>query len=155
VRRQAAEALAKIGNAQAVEGLIAALNHSDSGVRWEAAVALGNIGNAQAVEGLIAALNDSDSGVRRQAAVALGNIGNAETLKNLIEFWEIDIYRQDIFPLARTLAVRFSKEKQPFIPVYPKFVRFKYSPILATVLATVKRYRHLLGQKIREMRSTE
>jgi HEAT repeat protein len=151
VRGQAAVALGNIGNPQAVEALMVALNHSDSDVRRQAVEALGNIGNPQAVEALMAALNHSDSDVRRQAAVALGNIGNAETLKNLIEFWEIDIYRKDIFTLARTLAVRFSKEKQLFIPVYPKFVRFKYSPILATV----KRYRHLLGQKIREMRSTE
>jgi hypothetical protein len=92
--------------------------------------------------------------VRWQAAEALGKIGNAETLENLIKFWAIDIYQRDIFLLARKLAVRFSKEKQLFIPVYPKFVRFKYSPILATV----KRYRHFLGQigqRIREMRSTE
>ncbi len=150
VRIQAAEALSKIGNAQAVEALIAALNDSDSDVRIQAAEALSKIGNAQAVQALITALNDSDSDVRWQAAQALGEIGNPKTLKNLIEFWTIDLYHRDIFPEARKLAVRFSKEKQPFIPVYPKFVRFKYSPLLTTVTQC---YKHWLGQKIRERRS--
>ncbi len=84
-----------------------------------AAEALGKIGNPEAVQPLIAALNHSDIIVRFNAAVALGNIGNAETLKKLIESLEIDIYHQNIFSLARTLAVRFSKEKRSFIPVYP------------------------------------
>ncbi|MGQ4647335.1 HEAT repeat domain-containing protein [Lyngbya aestuarii] len=138
VRRQAAVALGEIGNAQAVEALSAALKDSDSFVRREAAEALGEIGNAQAVEALIAALNNSDSEVRSYAAEALGEIGNAETLKKLIYSLEINIYRNDIFPLARKLAVRFSKEKQPFIPVYPKLVRFTYSPIWARVKRLVK-----------------
>lgn len=38
-------------------------------------------------------------------------------------FQEIDIYRKDIFPVARTLAIRFSQEKLLFIPVYPRLVR--------------------------------
>ncbi|HEY9797045.1 MAG TPA: HEAT repeat domain-containing protein [Leptolyngbyaceae cyanobacterium] len=127
VRRQAAEALGKIGNAQAVNALIAALNDSDSEVREVAAEALGKIGNAQAVEVLIAALNDLDSEVRRQVAEALGKIGTSEVLKKLIQLPEIDIYRDHIFPLARTLAVRasLSKERLPFIPVYPELVAHK------------------------------
>ncbi len=150
VRMYAAEALGKIGNAEAVNALIAAFNHSDSYVRMYAAEALDKIGNAEGVNALIAALNDSDSYVRRNAAEALGKMGNAETLKKLIESLEIDIYHRDIFPLARTLAVRCSKEKLPFIPVYPKLVRFNYSP----TLATVKRYREWLTRKISEMGST-
>jgi HEAT repeat protein len=94
-------------------------------VRIEAAEALAKMGDAQGVELLIAALNDSDGDLREQAATALGEIGNAQTLKKLIESLEIDIYRNDIFPLARTLAVRFSKEKLPFIPVYPELVAHK------------------------------
>jgi HEAT repeat protein len=88
--------------------------------------------------------------VRWKAAQALGKIGNAETLKKLIKFLDINIYDDDIFPLARTLAIRFSKENLPFIPVYPKLVRFSYSPILATV----KRRWREQKQKVREKRST-
>ncbi|MEQ9236039.1 HEAT repeat domain-containing protein [Coleofasciculus sp. E2-BRE-01] len=150
VRWNAAEALGEIGNPQAVEGLIAALNDSDSYVRRSAAFALAKIGNTQAVEGLIAALHDSDRNVRMEAAFALGKIGNAEILAKLIKYLDINIYDNDIFPLARTLAVRYSKENLPFIPVYPKLVRFSYSPILATV----KRRWRLLRQKAREKRST-
>ena len=40
----------------------------------------------------------------------------------LIENPEIDIYHPDIFVSARKLAVRFSKEGVPFIPVYPELV---------------------------------
>ncbi|MEA5540324.1 HEAT repeat domain-containing protein [Limnoraphis robusta Tam1] len=75
------------------------------------------------MEAFIAALDDSDYGVRYSAAWALGHIGDENTLKTLIESWEIDIYRRDIFPVARTLAIRFSQKKLPFIPVYPWLVR--------------------------------
>ena len=131
VRWYAAEALGKIGNPIAVEGLIAALNDSHSDVRRNAALALGKIGNPIAVEGLIAALNDSDSIVRRNAAEALGNIGNPETLAKIIQSPEIDIYDKNIFLLARTLTLRFSKKPpqnkkgQRLIPIYPELVRFK------------------------------
>ncbi|MDZ8263042.1 HEAT repeat domain-containing protein, partial [Nostoc sp. ChiQUE01b] len=84
VRDYAAEALAKIGNAEAVPGLIAALKHSKSDVRSSAAEALAKIGNPEAVRGLIAALKDSKSDVRSSAAWALGNIGNAEAVRGLI-----------------------------------------------------------------------
>jgi HEAT repeat protein/phage terminase Nu1 subunit (DNA packaging protein) len=125
VRWLAAKALGKIGNAQAVDALIAALNDSDTGVRMGAAVALGKIGNPQAVDALIAALSDSYTSVGWEAAGALGEIGTSEVLKKLIQLPKIDIYHDDIFPLARTLAVRFSKENLPFIPVYPGLVAHK------------------------------
>ncbi len=101
-------------------------------------------------DGLIAALNHYYSDVRRKAAEALAEIGNAETLAKLIKYLNINIYNNDIFPLARTLAVRFSKENLPFIPVYPKLVRFSYSPILATV----KRRWREQKQKARKKRLT-
>jgi HEAT repeat protein len=150
VRFQAATVLGEIGNPQAVNALISAFNHSDSNVRFQAATVLGQMGNTEAVEALIATLNDSDNNLRVQAARALGQIGNAETLAKLIKSFEIDIYDDDIFPLARTLAVRFSKEKLPFIPVYPERVRFRFSSILATVK---RRWREVI-QKTRDMRST-
>lgn len=53
VRRNATEALGKIGNAQAVELLIDVLMDKDYFVRRNAAGALGNIGDARAVEPLV------------------------------------------------------------------------------------------------------
>jgi hypothetical protein len=63
--------------------------------------------------------------VRRQSADALHKVSTSETLAKLIQLPEIDIYDPAIFSLARTLAIRFSKEKLPFIPVYPELVAHK------------------------------
>ncbi len=125
ITQQAALALARIGNPQGVEFLIAALNDSDCDITQQAALALAEIGNPQGVEILIAALSDSDSDVRRNAAETLGKIGNRAILEKLIQLPEIDIYDHSIFLLARTLAVRFSKENLPFLPVYPELVAHK------------------------------
>ena len=144
VRMSAAEALGNIGNERAVEALIAALNDSDRNVRMRAAEALGNIGNERAVNALIAALNDSDGNVRMSAANALGKIDNPEILEKLIHNWQIDIYRYDIFPLARRFAVRYSRNNYPFIPVYPQFVRFSYSPLLAFTHRQLQRFKRFL-----------
>jgi phage terminase Nu1 subunit (DNA packaging protein) len=76
---------------------------------------------------LINALHDSDRKDRWGAAGALRDIGTKDTLAKLIQLPEIDIRDPVIFPLARTLAVRasLSKEKLPFIPVYPELVAHK------------------------------
>jgi len=83
---------------------------------------IGQIGNAQAVQALIQALSHEDSDVRYRAAKALGQIGTLKTLERLIQNTKIDIFDADIFILARKLAIRFSKEKTPFIPVYPELI---------------------------------
>ncbi|MCI0527428.1 MAG: HEAT repeat domain-containing protein, partial [Nitrospira sp.] len=126
IRWLAAEALGKIDNEQAVSILIQALSDRDYDVRGQAAKALGEIGSEQAVSALIQALNDEASSVRKQATEVLGKIGTLETLKKLIQLPEINIYDADIFSLARKLAVRFSKKKVPFIPVYPELIRKKH-----------------------------
>jgi HEAT repeat protein len=74
------------------------------------------------VKPLINALRDDDSYVRSGAADALGSSGSLELLEKLIQDPEIDIYDTDIFPLARRLAVRYSKESVSFLPVYPENV---------------------------------
>ena len=79
VRRDALEALGAIGDARAVEPLIAALKDSELYVRLGGAKALGEIGDARAVESLSAALQDSASDVRKNAAAALGKIGGRAT----------------------------------------------------------------------------
>ena len=128
VRREAVEALGRIGSEQAIDVLIQALNNPNRFFRrWTAEAlgkteALGKIGSKQAVDALIQALKDEDGDVRWNAAKALEKIGTLETLEKLIQSSEIDIYDPDIFSLARTLAIRFSKEKTPFIPVYPELI---------------------------------
>ena len=75
VRREAVEALGLIGDARAVEPLIARLGDEDSSVRYRAVEALGLIGDARAVEPLIAKLGDESSVVRRGSAEALEKCG--------------------------------------------------------------------------------
>ena len=71
VRRLAAGALGELGDARAVEPLIAALKDESEVVRWSAARTLGELGNARAVEPLKELLGDEDAAVRTAAAEAL------------------------------------------------------------------------------------
>jgi HEAT repeat protein len=84
VRWLAVEALGKIGDARAVDPLIAALKDEDSNVRKNAAEALGKIGNARVVDPLIAALKDENRDVQKNAVEALGKIGDARAVEPLI-----------------------------------------------------------------------
>jgi HEAT repeat protein len=74
VRKGAAEALGRLGDARAVEPLVAALWNRDGSVRQAAAEALAKIGRP-ALEPLVAALRDSDAEVRRAAVEALHELG--------------------------------------------------------------------------------
>ncbi len=127
LRRMAAWALGKISDSQAVPALILALNDPDGDVRGQVAKTLAQMGNPQGMSTLICALsNPYPYGIlRREAAEFLEQIGTSETLAKLIQLPEIDIYEPEIFLLARTLAIRFSKERLSFIPVYPELVAHK------------------------------
>ena len=130
MRSYAAKALGKIGNDQAVEPLITALKDTDGFVKSNVAEALGKIGNDKAIQPLITALKDTDGFVKSNAAEALGKIDSSELLKQLIYNWHFNIYDEDLFPIARKLAVRYSREPLKFIPVYPHLVSFSYFPLL-------------------------
>src|SRR5664280_1165637 len=79
----AADALGQIGDARAVDPLIAALKSGGWGMRTAAAGALGQIG-APAVEPLVAALTDRAGDVRTAAARALAQIGDARAVEPLV-----------------------------------------------------------------------
>jgi hypothetical protein len=83
VRVSAKAALVQIG-ASAVEPLIAALTHPDSGVRYRAAECLGEIKDPRAVDPLIAALRDPVTIVESSAAKALGEIGDPRAVAPLM-----------------------------------------------------------------------
>jgi HEAT repeat protein len=112
VRMQAAKRLGDIGDARAVQPLIAVLNDEKAGIRAadalvqigkssveplivtlkskspiarrNAAIALGKIGDIRGVNSLIYALRDNDLIVRRNAAQALGEIRNTRAVEPLI-----------------------------------------------------------------------
>ncbi len=71
MRGSAASALGGLGDARAVEGLLARLEDEDWRVRWRAASALGGLGDARAVERLLARLEDRYGIVQGQAYTAL------------------------------------------------------------------------------------
>jgi cyclophilin family peptidyl-prolyl cis-trans isomerase len=76
LRRRAALAAGRIGEASSVASLIELMNDGEPEVRQMAAFALGLIGDKRAVERLLAALEDSDPTVRGRAAEALGRLGD-------------------------------------------------------------------------------
>jgi hypothetical protein len=82
-RRNAAQALGKQRDKQAVEPLVAVLKDTNWSVRYAASKALAQIGDV-AVEPLIAALKDGNLGVRWNAAEALGEIGDMRAVEPLI-----------------------------------------------------------------------
>lgn len=85
VRESAAFALGSVGNKEAVEPLIQALNDSNPNLRAEAAVDLGDIGDKLAVEPLIRALKDENSTVRNYAAQGLRGINDSRAVEPLIQ----------------------------------------------------------------------
>ncbi len=88
VRRNASEALAKIGSETAIPGLLKALEDSDRSVRRNASEALAKIGSETAIPGLLKALEDSDRYVRRNASEALAKIGSETAIAGLLKALE-------------------------------------------------------------------
>ena len=122
-KRLAAEALGRVGSEKTIDALISALNDEDSTVRGKAAEALRQIGSDKVIDALITALNHEGRDVREKAAAALGQIGSAVCLEKLLQSVVPDLMeRPEGFSLARSWAIRFSKAKLPFIPVYPELL---------------------------------
>jgi HEAT repeat protein len=85
-RWQAAWAMAKIKDADAVEPLIKALNDEVSNVSWMASVALGQIEDNRAIEPLISLLDNRDSGLRASAEFSLKKITGKNFRQNISEW---------------------------------------------------------------------
>jgi cyclophilin family peptidyl-prolyl cis-trans isomerase/HEAT repeat protein len=76
VRRRAALAAGRLGDAAVVPTLIELMNDGEAEVRQMSAFALGLIGDKQGAERLLASLQDSNATVRGRAAEALGRLGD-------------------------------------------------------------------------------
>ena len=79
VRWAAADILGKIGDARAIEPLIASMK--DIGLR--AIEVLGILGDTRGVEPLIALLIDKDGGFRKAAVESLGKLSDARAIEAL------------------------------------------------------------------------
>jgi len=84
VREEAARALGRIGDKEAVPVLVTALSDSQSTIRIEAARALGRIGDKSAVAPLADAMASSSPELRAACAKALGSIRGVESTKALL-----------------------------------------------------------------------
>jgi HEAT repeat protein len=84
-RLSAINALGKMTDARAVNGLVSAVTDKDPRGRLSVVSALGNIGDARAVDVLIGALKDEEYEIRKEAIIALGKLGDARALDNLID----------------------------------------------------------------------
>lgn len=80
---RAAMKLALDSRPDAIPGLIAALNDSDSQVREKAALGLGWRTDPRAFAPLVTALSDRDSQVREKAAIALGSLADPRAIAPL------------------------------------------------------------------------
>src|SRR5205807_2659426 len=83
-REEAAQALIKLADPSATDGLIEALQDDYWSVRTIAAEALGRIGDPKAIKGLMALFKDTSKLVRVAATIALTQIGEL-TVEPLIE----------------------------------------------------------------------
>jgi cyclophilin family peptidyl-prolyl cis-trans isomerase len=86
LRRRAALAAGRIGNAAALPPLIELMNDGEPEVRQMAAFAMGLIGDRLALERLLASLKDGDATVRARSAEALGRIGDAAAAPAVAQF---------------------------------------------------------------------
>ncbi|MDO9129775.1 MAG: HEAT repeat domain-containing protein, partial [Anaerolineales bacterium] len=80
IRRAAVYALGRLGDREAVEHIISALDDEEAGVRREAVHSLEQL---EAVEGLIGALTNPDAQVRNAAVYALRDLGDPKAVEPL------------------------------------------------------------------------
>lgn len=115
VRSAAAEALGKIGDARAVDPLIAAMQYRDEQVyedaedaeaRLNAALALGKIGDLRVVSELLDAASGGDLQLASYAIDALGMLGDARAIPTLID--ALQIHDQDVPKSACNALIRMA-----------------------------------------------
>lgn len=113
VRRQAAQALAKLRDPAAVPALIHMLNDHPDLADEETFEALGELGQAEAVEPLVRYLQSPVALTRRAAARALGKIGNPAAIEPLLaaaaDFGDADLRRASL----QALRLLGAKEAEP------------------------------------------
>jgi len=123
VSEEAAEALGKLGDAQAVEPLIAVLKDGGYLLYKAAAKALGELGDARAVKPLINALKNKDK--RDIVASALGELGDAQAVKPLIEI----LQDRDMRDNYRQVSTALAKLGEPAVEPLIAMVEYKVTDV--------------------------
>ena len=104
VRKQAMQALARLGAPVAYESLVAALKDEDADMRQQAAFSLGQMRDSRAIGPLTAALKDVEPDVRQQAAFGLSQLKAVQAVPALqaaLEDTDEDVRQQAIFALSQ------------------------------------------------------
>jgi HEAT repeat protein len=115
VRRDAAEALGKIGDARAVEPLITALKDKDGILlNTSAAEALGRIGDAHAIEPIVKILKEIDISRVNTVQVALIKFGNS-AIEPLIALLNDNNYFVRIRAIQALGMIRHARAVEPLI----------------------------------------
>lgn len=104
VRKQAMQALTRLGAPLAYDTLVLALKDEDADVRQQAAFSLGQMRDSRAVDPLIAALKDAEPDVRQQAAFGLSQLRAAQAVPALqaaLKDTDEDVRQQVLFALSQ------------------------------------------------------
>lgn len=129
VRRQAIHALGSIGDAQATDTMIKALEDENVIVRERAAALLGNLKQRRAVEPLLAVVNDENEwkSVRARAIDSLGNLRDERAIEPLLEL--LDSEEEEIQKSAINAFGKF-KDKR----AVPKLIEIIKDPFELTTV---------------------
>jgi HEAT repeat protein/beta-lactamase regulating signal transducer with metallopeptidase domain len=104
VRKQAMQALTRLGAPLAYEALVQALKDDDAEIREQAVFSLGQLGDKRAIDPLTAALKDAEPDVREQAAFGLSQLKAVQAvpaLQALLKDTDEDVREQALFALSQ------------------------------------------------------
>lgn len=88
------QAAGRLGDARAIDPIVAGLESDDPEMRRSAAVAAGNLNHTRAVIGLLGATQDSEQRVRNAATVALNQMGTAAVIAAMATFMQLGMEDQ-------------------------------------------------------------
>jgi len=154
LRKNVAIALGQIGDARAVDALIAALGDPADEVRMWSARSLGEIKDPRATEALVLLVNDKNNAVRREALIALGKIKDPRAVGALIEAMrkrsaEIEASSPGMMPEQVALDTkRLTIMNDPVLEEAPVTLKQIGEPAVAPLISALKSTDPVFRQRI-------
>ena len=154
LRKNVAIALGQIGDARAVDALIAALGDPADEVRMWSARSLGEIKDPRATEALVLLVNDRNNAVRREALIALGKIKEPRAVGALIEAMrkrsaEIEASSPGMMPEQVALDTkRLTIMNDPVLEEAPVTLKQIGEPAVAPLISALKSTDPVFRQRI-------